>query len=216
MAMGVLQVQHQVEIQRNRQVWARKPLLRRIYSGFYDRILKQVDVALPGRVVEVGSGMGNLKARCPGAVATDLFANPWVDAVCDAYELPFAAGTLSHLILFDVFHHLEFPRAFLREAHRTLVSGGRLLLFEPYLSLVSWAAYGLGHPEPVGWGLPISTAEVAPKHRAYYPAQGNDTRWFFSRRHPVRLAGWEAVECEAFAAFSYLLSGGFSRRAWYP
>jgi len=35
---------------------------------------------------------------------------------------------LSHLILFDVFHHLRAPNAFLREARRVLTREGRLIL----------------------------------------------------------------------------------------
>ena len=54
--------------------------------------------------------------------------------VCDGYELPFRDAALSHLVLFDVFHHLRAPNAFLREARRVLTPRGRLILFEPYIS----------------------------------------------------------------------------------
>ena len=110
-----------------------------------------IDPQLPGRIVEIGSGIGNLKAHVPGAICTDLFANPWLDLVCDGYELPFAEGSLSHLVLFDVFHHLRAPNAFLREARRVLAPGGRLILFEPYISWASLPVYGLLHHEPVAW-----------------------------------------------------------------
>ena len=52
----------------------------------------------------IDSGIGNLKAHLPGAVATDLFPSPWLDLACDGYELPFRPASLSHLVLFDVFH----------------------------------------------------------------------------------------------------------------
>src|ERR1044071_6339398 len=122
-------LQHQTEIQRNLRAWESKPLLRDIYAGFYRRIVALFDTRLPGRIVEIGSGVGNLKARLPRAIATDLFPNPWLDMVCDGYELPFVQGSLSHLILFDVFHHLRAPNAFLLEARRVLTTGGRLILF---------------------------------------------------------------------------------------
>lgn len=166
--------------------------------------------------MEIGSGVGNLKLHLPRAVATDLFPNPWLDVVCDGYELPFVRESLSHLILFDVFHHLRAPNAFLAEARRVLAPEGRLILFEPYISWSSFPAYGLFHHEPVAWGAPIDPAETLPRPRDYYAAQGNATRLFFRRKPPVAPDGWTVFHAEAFAGFSYLLSGGFSRRPLYP
>ena len=208
--------QHQTEIQSNLQAWQNKPLLRQIYARFYDRIIARLDPKLPGRVVEIGSGVGNLKSHLPQAVSSDLFPNPWLDLVCDGYELPFVGGSLSHLILFDVFHHLRAPNAFLLEARRVLTPGGRLILFEPYISWCSAPVYGLLHHEPVAWRAPIYGAPQLPRPRDYYAAQGNATRLFFRREQGVWPAGWTIFHAEAFASFSYLGSGGFSKPAAYP
>ena len=207
---------HLWEIQRNLDAWEGKPLLRRIYAAFYERIVTQLDSRLPGRIVEIGSGVGNLKSHLPQAVGTDLFPNPWLDLVCDGYELPFRDGSLSHLILFDVFHHLRAPNAFLREARRVLTEGGRLILFEPYISWFSFPVYALLHHEPVAWRRRIDFADQLPRPRDYYAAQGNATRLFFRREKPAWPAGWSVFHAEAFAGFSYLLSGGFSKPALYP
>ena len=214
--MTRLDAQHQAEIQENQRSWRGKPLLQEIYRGFYQRILAQMRSGLPGCVVEIGSGIGNLKSHLPQAICTDLFPNPWLDLVCDGYELPFRDGAISHLILFDVFHHLEAPRAFLREARRALAPGGRLLLFEPYVSVASWPAYGMFHHEPVRWSSEINQAETPPRPRAYYAAQGNATRIFFREEPAALTRGWDVFHAEAFASFSYLLSGGFSKPALYP
>ena len=208
--------QHQTEIERNLVAWQSKLLVRQIYSGFYQRIMALLALELPGRIVEIGSGVGNLKSHLPRAISTDLFPNPWLDVVCDGYELPFVNGSLSHLILFDVFHHLRAPNAFLREARRVLTPGGRLILFEPYISWLSWPVYGLAHHEPVAWQAPINPAVELPRPRDYYAAQGNATRLFFRREQREWPAGWTIFHSEAFASFSYLLSGGFSRTALYP
>ena len=208
--------QHQAEIQRNLRNWAAKPLLQKIYAGFYNHIVTLMDERVPGRVVEIGSGIGNLRSRLPRALATDLFANPWLDLVCDGYELPFRDGSVSHLVLFDVFHHLAAPNAFLREAGRVLAPSGRLILFEPYVSVCSAVAYGLFHHEGIGWRRPIDPAEASPRPRDYYTAQGNATRLFFRREIPGWPRGWKILHAEAFSAFHYLLSGGFSKPALYP
>lgn len=208
--------QHQAEIQQNLRHWESKPLLQKIYAGFYDRIVALIDERIPGRIVEIGSGIGNLKSRLPHALVTDLFPNPWLDLVCDGYELPFRDATISHLVLFDVFHHLEVPNAFLREARRVLTPGGRLILFEPYMSACSYPIYGLLHHEPVARDKAINLAEHAPRPRAYYAAQGNATRLFFKHEIPDWPADWKILHAEAFSAFHYLFSGGFSKPAIYP
>jgi SAM-dependent methyltransferase len=201
--------QHQVEIQKNRAAWERKPILKEIYNEFYRSIVALVDRSIPGRVVEIGSGIGNLKQHLPHAITTDLFPNPWLDLVCDGYRLPFRDGALSHLILFDVFHHLRYPVAFLKEARRVLK--GRLILFEPFISWASLPVYGLFHHEAVGWSKEIDSSELA-VDGSYYAAQGNATRMFFQSD----LKGWEIFHAQAFSAFHYLLSGGFSKPPLYP
>ena len=209
-------VQHQTEIQDNRTAWEKKPVLRAIYAEFHRRIAAQVRRDVPGRIVEIGSGNGQLKAHLPEVVSTDLFPNPWLDLVCDGYELPFKTGTLSNLVLFDVFHHIEAPRVFLNEARRALAPGGRVIVFDPYISLCSWPAYGVFHHEPVAWRAGINVGEKFPSPRPYYAAQGNATRLFFKGELPELLSDWKLKHAEAFACFSYLLSGGFSKPALYP
>jgi len=208
--------QHQTEIERNRRAWESKPLLREVYASFYRRIIGLMDRSLPGRIVEIGSGIGNLKSHLPEAISTDLFPNPWLDLVCDGYELPFVSGSLSHLILFDVFHHLQRPNAFLREARRSLRMDGRLILFEPFISWSSLPVYGLLHHEPVALGRPIDLSDTAPDPRDYYAAQGNATRLFFRRESGGWPDGWRVFHAEAMSSFCYLLSGGFSKPALYP
>jgi SAM-dependent methyltransferase len=208
--------QHQEEIQKNLNAWQQKPLLQEIYAGFYQRILGQIDSAQPGLIVEIGSGIGNLKRHLPQAICTDLFPNPWLDVVCDGYELPFPAASVSHLVLFDVFHHLRAPVALLKEARRVLKSQGRLILFEPYISCASFPVYGGLHHEPVAWRQEISPAETLERPRDYYAAQGNATRIFFRGKGPSWSKQWSCLHAEAFSSFSYLLSGGYSKPALYP
>jgi SAM-dependent methyltransferase len=209
-------VQHQLEIQKNLRAWEAKPLLRQIYADFYRSILEVIDPHIPGRIVEIGSGIGNLKAHLPQAISTDLFPNPWLDLTCDGYDLPFADRTLSHLVLFDVFHHLRAPNAFLREARRVLAPTGRLILFEPYISLSSFPVYGLLHHEPIAWRAPINFTATLPRPRDYYAAQGNATRLFFRRETPAWLSDWQVLHARAFSSYTYLLSGGYSKPALYP
>ena len=205
--------QHNVEIQRNREAWQRKPMLRDVYHDFYHRIAAWIDPSVPGPVVELGSGLGRIKEVIPHCVTTDLFPNPWLDRRENCYQLSFAAGAVSHLLLFDVWHHLRYPGTALQEFHRVLAPGGRLILFEPAASWVGRLVYHFFHHEPVAVRDPITWQAPAGFSAAdadYYAAQGSATRLFWWGEGHARLAGWQLREVRPITSFNYFASGGFS------
>ena len=205
--------QHNVEIQRNRRAWQHKPLLQAIYRDFYRIIAARIAGEPPGLIVELGSGMGAIKEVIPQCVTTDLFPNPWLDRQENAYALSFPDGSVSHLILFDVWHHLRYPGTALKEFHRVLAPGGRLILFEPAASWTGRIVYHLFHHEPVGltdiltWEAP---AGFSARDADYYASQGSATRLFWWGQARDRLAGWRLAEVRPIASFAYFASGGFS------
>lgn len=205
--------QHNIEIQRNREVWAQKPLLREIYRGFYRQIALRIETRTPGLVVELGSGIGSIKEVLPQCITTDIFPNPWLDRRENAYRLSFPDGSVSHLILFDVWHHLRYPGTALHEFHRVLAPGGRLVLFEPAASWLGRLAYQVFHHEPVGlsdaitWDAPLG---FSANDADYYAAQGSATRLFWWGEARARLTGWRLAEIRPLTSFAYLSTGGFS------
>ena len=148
--------QHNREIHENREAWAKKPVLRRAYGGLYGAICENIEPSIPGIKVELGSGMGNIKDHLPECVTTDLFPNPWLDRVENAYQLSFSDASVGHLILFDVWHHLEHPANALMEFRRVLVTHGRVILLEPAMSVLGRFVYGHCHHEPLGFNTPMS------------------------------------------------------------
>jgi SAM-dependent methyltransferase len=211
--------QHHIEIERNLESWNRKPVLRRAYRDFHRRIAAHLDATLPGRIVELGSGIGNIRDVIPGVVRTDLFPNPWIDQVENAYRLSFADGELSHLIMFDVFHHLRHPRTALRECRRVLQRHGRLIIFDPYVSAAGRIVYGPLHHEPIAFAdaiVPDAPPSFSPEADSYYAAQGNATRVFWRGAHPEILDGWDVVARERIGAWPYALTGGYSKPQLYP
>jgi SAM-dependent methyltransferase len=205
--------QHDLEIQANKDAWQRKPQLRAVYRGFHEAIASRLDRSVPGLVVELGSGMGSIKEVIPDCVTTDLFPNPWLDRQENAYRLGFADGAVSNLILFDVWHHLRYPGAALREFRRVLKPGGRVIVFDPAMSWTGRVVYGLFHHEPLGMGQPITwdaPAGFDAKDADYFAAQGAATRIFWMREAPGRLADWEICEVSPLPSFEYLATGGFS------
>jgi SAM-dependent methyltransferase len=217
--------QHNIEILENRAAWERKPALRRIYRSFYEEIAAALPKDINGLTVELGSGMGNIKEVLPSCITSDLFPNPWLDRVENAYALSFEKQSVANLILFDVWHHLQYPGAALREFRRVLAPGGVVVLFEPAMGLLGRGAYGCFHHEPLALGSAIDWEipdNFDPTNQTYYAAQGNC--WRLARQvmtlpvaqRPAALAGWEIERVKYFPAFSYLMSGGFRGPQIYP
>ena len=161
--------QHNIEILENRKLWGKKPLLHKVYSQFYSEIVRRLNPAIPGLIVELGSGIGNAKEHIPQCITTDIFPNPWLDRVENAYHLSFGSGEVGHLILFDVWHHLQYPGSALKEFSRVLVPGGRLILFDPAMGAIGRFVFGHFHHEPLGlkdeiqWNAPDGFSGEASK-----------------------------------------------------
>lgn len=211
--------QHNLEIQANAEHWRQKPLLQRIYRDFYREIASELRSDLPGETVEIGSGIGNLKTVVPKALATDIFPNPWLDRIENAYAMSFEDGSVANLILFDVWHHLEYPGTALTEFHRILAPEGRLIIFDPGMGLLGRIVYGLFHHEPLAlkdkirWRAP---ADFSPDKMTYYAAQGNAHRIFFSGEGASELGGWRTMRRSLFAGIPYVASGGFRGPQLFP
>jgi SAM-dependent methyltransferase len=211
--------QHNIEILENRKLWEKKPLLRRVYSQFYREIALRLNPAVPGLVVELGAGMGNVKEHIPQCITTDIFPNPWLDRVENAYHLSFENEVVGHLILFDVWHHLQYPGLALKEFSRVLVPGGRVILFDPAMGVIGRIVFGHFHHEPLGlqdeiqWNAPDG---FSGSESTYYAAQGNASRVFGTPDFKHELSHWHIAEVRYFPGLAYVASGGFRGPQLYP
>ena len=211
--------QHNVEIHENRAAWNAKPLLREVYAHFHRMIRDRLPGDRAGAVVEIGSGMGNIKEWIPECVTTDLFPNPWLDRVESVYRLGFADRSASAFVLFDVFHHLRHPGAALGEMRRALEPGGRVILIEPDMGALGRFIFGRFHHEPLDLGEPIewdAPPAFDPAEHGYYAAQGNASRVFVGGEFREKLTGWRVIEVKRMPAFFYIGSGGFRGPQLYP
>ena len=217
--MNLPNEQHNIEIHENRISWEKKRSLQKAYGHLYSLIAAQVDYQLPGVKLEVGSGIGNIKKFIPDCITSDLFPNPWLDRVESIYGLSFPDGSVSNLILFDVWHHLEHPANALAEARRVLSPGGKLIMMEPAMSLLGQIVYGKCHHEPKGFNIPLSveiTDMTKPDSNRYFAAQSSAHRVFKRCEHPKLLEGWNLESLKQITSFAYWGTGGFSGPQLYP
>jgi SAM-dependent methyltransferase len=197
--------------------WNARPLLRRLYTEWYEEIAGRL-AAVAGPTVELGAGIGRFKELYPSIVATDVEPTSWTDEAVDAEALPYENGSLANLVLVDVFHHLARPASFLDEARRTLVPGGRVIVLDPYCSLVSTPAYRLFHRERTDLRVAAFDEEAEVAASPLASNQARTTLAFFREadRFRERWPELSMVERRRLALLLYPLSGGFSGRRLVP
>lgn len=200
-----------------RERWLEKPVLRALYGDMYRRMAAAL---APGPTLELGGGSGNFKAFAPDVIATDIVPAPWLDAVCDAQQLPFADASLGNIVLFDVLHHIERPVRFLREAVRVLGPGGRIVMCEPAITPLSGLFYRFLHPEPVVMRAdPLADGPLTPGRNPFDANQAIPTLLFRRAGLAALAAALPALRPVArrrLSLFAYPLSGGFRRWTLVP
>lgn len=114
-----------------------------------DQLIRQIDPARSGPVVEIGCGKGHLLRRVRDAIGNgdrpligidisravlQLPAHGLAGVRADGEFLPFRDGSVTHVLFDGALHHvINYPAA-LREAVRILCPGGRLIIYEPSTS----------------------------------------------------------------------------------
>lgn len=210
---------HQELINKNGKYWKQKPLLQKLYGDFYRLIAQNLSNLPDAKLVELGSGLGNIREVIPDCLCTDLFPNPWIDQIENAYKLSFEDESLTDLILTDVFHHLKYPGTALKEFWRVLRKGGRVIMLEPCMSALGVLVYGIPHDEPIAilrkiqWDAPEDWSH---ERINYYAGQGNATRIFVGNKFRARLKDWREIKTIRLSALAYAASGGFSKPQLYP
>jgi SAM-dependent methyltransferase len=206
----------------HRRAWDRNPALRACYARWYAMLRAALPAPALGAAVELGAGPGFAAEFIPDLVLTDVVQAPWHARRVSAEALPYGDGELGALLLFDVLHHVAAPARFFAEATRVLRPGGRLLLFEPYISPLSWLIYHFFHPELVDMAVdPLATADLpAPGERdPFISNQAIPTLLFCrqgARPFAARFPQLAIKRRERLAGFAYPASGGLSYRPLLP
>jgi SAM-dependent methyltransferase len=138
-------------LEEHRRVWQRKRALALVYGVWFRRMLDELKSG--ARVLEVGAGPGFLTAfarrwRADLSLwSCDVIANPWNDFAANGESLPIRSASLDAVLAFDLIHHLGDPAAFFRECRRILVTRGRIVVIEPWVTPLSYPVYKWLHRE---------------------------------------------------------------------
>ncbi len=192
-----------------------KSLLKQIYREWYTSIRDAVPEG-DGAVVEIGAAGGFMRQVVPGILATDLVAGGELDAILDCQRLPFAAGSVKALAMTNVFHHIPDVERFLAECSRCLRPGGRLLLWEPWVSAWSRLIYRYLHREPFApdaerWDFPAAGPLSGANEALAWMVFARD-RELFARRYPDLVVS----HLQPGMPVCYLASGGIAYRSFLP
>jgi len=117
--------------------------------------------------------------------------------------------------MIDTFHHIPNVSDFLNEAQRVLKVGGKIIMIEPWNTRWSRFIYNRFHHELFDltrdWTFE-STGPLSGSNMALpYIIFRRDRKVFDEKFQELKL-----IDIKPHSPFTYLLSGGFSRKAFIP
>ena len=199
----------------HRDIILEKPFLKKIYTDWYHQFIKTSHSVGKGIYLEIGSGGGFLKDVFPQVITSDILDLPVVDNVFSAEKMPYNENELGCIMMLNVFHHIPRPYLFLKEAERTLISGGKIVMIEPANSALARFIYKRFHHEPfeemggreIEAGNPLSNSNQALPHI------------YFERDLELFAQDFPQLKINKIiyhTPFMYVISGGVSRSAMLP
>jgi len=199
----------------HRDIILKKPFLKRLYNDWYLIFILKSKEIKNGKYLEIGSGGGFLKEVFPEVITSDILALPNVDLIFTAEEIPFKENELASIVMLNVFHHIPKPHLFLKEAQRTLIKGGKIIMTEPANSSLARFIYKRFHHEPfdekgqreIKAGNPLSNSNQALPYI------------YFERDLDLFKKDFPSLKINSInyhSPFSYIISGGVSRSAMLP
>ena len=203
---------------KNRKIYQNKDLIKIIYNNYYKNIKKNIYLSDKKKILELGSGGGNIKKVIKECITSDQFKNKNIDRIENIYKINFKKDSISNIILIDVFHHLQFPSLALKEIHRVLIKNGRIIMVEPAMGFIPRIVYKIFHYEPNGFNLRIKWNDIPkkiPLSNQYFAAQSMPWRAFFLKELNLK-SKYSIKLIKPFSDFAFLLSGGYSYKALYP
>ncbi len=209
-------------ISKHREILVSKKMIRKVFEEIYNLCVKLEEThfgGLTGERIEIGAGTSFFRDLYPGIISTDIEADPRLDKVVDAQNMPFADESIRTLFCINAFHHFPEPRRFFTEAMRVLRPGGGCVVVDPaygfvanfiYRRLFAVEGYDQGAKD---WGyVRREQDQLIPNQALTYLVFFRDQE-DFQRQFPQL----KIVEKRIVPNFvRYLLSGGLNFRQLVP
>ncbi len=207
----------------NRDRLQRNPNLLFWYRNLYECQFRDVGDISGKVILEIGSGTSPLKLFYKNVITSDVLGLDYVDHTFDCHRIdtfdPIPDAGVDIITLTNVLHHLKEPVAFLVKAAAKLKPGGQIIFAEPYFSAVSGVIYRYLHHEPSVFNIsspvldevkgPLSSANMAIPYLVFFKRDD------WSR--PLNMVfSFSSKEAVYYSAFSYMITGGISRRIPVP
>lgn len=201
------------------QTIERNPLLQWIYQKRYQEFLPALKatekLGLPR--VELGSGPSHMDRFIIGIIKTDVIEHENMDELVDGESLPFASGSLGAIFMTNVLHHFREPANFLKEAERTLASGGRLVCVEPSNSWLQKLATNQGSPHEYNDDTVTDWHNEITGRLSH---ANNSLPWIIFVRDRARFErefpGLRILKIRYHTFLAFYLSGGFHYKPFVP
>jgi SAM-dependent methyltransferase len=222
--MGILDLKHKETFSiddprrtlQHRDIILSKPFLKRLYIEWYNVFKKSADHLPPGLLIELGSGGGFLKEIIPNVITSDVLDIPdVVDKIFYGENMPFENASVAGIFMTDVFHHIPDSAAFLDEARRVLVKGGKIIMIEPANSFWGRFIYQNFHHEPFNpqgdWHIPPAGPMSGANGALPWIVFERDRKKFEAAYPDLKIN-----KIRYHTPLRYLLSGGVSKRQMAP
>lgn len=199
----------------HKELILKKKFLRKLYEEWYKVFTDEISTLPEGKLIELGSGGGFFKDKCPEVICSDILELPSNDMTFSALEMPFKDNELSGIFMIDTFHHIPDAEKFLSEVDRVLKPGGKMIMIEPENSSFGRLIYQNFHHEPFNpkgnWVIPSSGPLSGANGALPWIVFRRDKK-SFEEKFPNLLL----TDYKAHTPFRYLLSGGVSFRQLVP
>lgn len=193
------------------------------YETLYRSQFNSIDDIDMLSILEIGSGTSPLKLFYGNVVTSDIMELDYLDLVFDCHEIDqldtIGDESVDIITFTNVLHHLCNPLLFLQKAAVKLKRGGRIIMTEPYYSLLSGVIFRCLHHEPSDFTTdepclqkiqgPLSSANMALPYMIFFTNKG----W---EKPLLNLYEYSSKTIMHFSAISYMATGGISKKIPIP
>lgn len=191
-----------------------------IINKRYSFIKKYIDKNERGVEFGAGAGLSKIFLKEYNIIVTDFCDSEWLDIKnIDAQSSDFDDCSYDYIIMSNVLHHLDKPKLFFNESNRILKKGGRIIIIEPFSSILFKLLLKIKKHEQINYNIhPLSDC-YSLKEIAISDADGNNAvgEMLFSDTNDFQnfYPDFEIIHKSFEECFVFINSGGQYVRSPY-